>query len=67
MHIVMVDKLIAIVVLGDFLYAVDGLEMGVTIQSDLYDDLSLKIDERTPRPTAAAVLRDLIEIQSLTR
>jgi homoserine dehydrogenase len=47
---------------GDFLGACDSWEMGVEIQSDLYGRWYHKIWEREPLPTAAAMLRDALNI-----
>jgi len=46
----------------DFLAQCDGWEMGVEIQSDLYGIMYHKIWEREPLPTAAAMLRDAVNL-----
>ncbi len=46
----------------DFLAACNGWEMGVTFDSDLYGPMYFKTWEREPRPTAAAMLRDAVNI-----
>lgn len=43
-----------------FLGGICGWEMGVVFRSDLFDVVSLKIDEPTVTPTSAAVLRDIL-------
>lgn len=45
-----------------FLGRCSGWEMGVEIESDLYGRMFHKIWEREPLPTAAAMLRDAIDI-----
>ena len=45
---------------GSFVGLITGWEMGVVIESDLWDVLSLKIDEPSVVPTSAAVLRDIL-------
>ncbi len=45
-----------------FLGQCDGWEMGVEIQSDLYGKMYHKIWEREPLPTAAAMLRDAVNL-----
>jgi len=46
----------------DFLGGCDSWEMGIEIQSDLYGKLYHKIWEREPLPTAAAMLRDAVNL-----
>ncbi len=46
----------------DFLASCNGWEMGVTFDSDLYGPMYFKTWEREPGPTAAAVLRDAVNI-----
>ncbi|MFZ1756312.1 MAG: homoserine dehydrogenase, partial [Caldilineaceae bacterium] len=48
----------------DFLAGCDGWEMGVEIHSDLYGKMFHKIWEREPLPTAAAMLRDVVNLWS---
>ena len=36
--------------------------MGIAFHTDIYEDIYLKIDEREPTATAAAMLRDLIHL-----
>ncbi len=45
-----------------FLGRCDGWEMGVEIRSDLYGRMYHKIWEREPLPTAAAMLRDAVNL-----
>lgn len=47
---------------GDFLAGCDGWEMGVELHSDLYGRMYHKIWEREPLPTAAAMLRDAVNL-----
>lgn len=47
---------------ADFLAQVRGWEMGVVFETDIYEVISAKIDERGPMATAAAVLRDLVAV-----
>lgn len=46
----------------DFLARCGGWEMGVEIHSDLYGKMFHKIWEREPLPTAAAMLRDAVNL-----
>ncbi len=46
----------------DFLAGVRGWEMGVVFETDIYETIYAKIDERDPRTTAAAVLRDIVHV-----
>lgn len=46
----------------EFLGRCDSWEMGIEIQSDLYGTLYQKIWEDTPMPTAAAMLRDAVNL-----
>jgi homoserine dehydrogenase len=41
---------------------VDGWEMGVVFQSDLFESIFISIDERGPTGTAAAMLRDVVNL-----
>mmetsp|Transcript_6419 Transcript_6419/g.15192 ORF Transcript_6419/g.15192 Transcript_6419/m.15192 type:complete len:364 (-) Transcript_6419:42-1133(-) len=43
-----------------FLAGVVGWEMGIVLRSDLFEVVSLKIDEPSVVPTSAAVLRDVL-------
>jgi homoserine dehydrogenase len=47
---------------GDFLATCNGWEMGIEIRSDLYGVMYHKIWEREPLPTAAAMLRDAVNL-----
>ncbi len=47
---------------GDFLAGCDGWEMGIELRSDLYGLMFHKIWEREPLPTAAAMLRDAVNL-----
>lgn len=48
----------------DFLAGCQGWEMGIEIHSDLYGRLYHKVWEREPLPTAAAMLRDAVNLWS---
>lgn len=41
---------------------VDGWEMGVVFESDLFESVFISIDERGPTGTAAAMLRDVVNL-----
>lgn len=41
---------------------VDGWEMGVVFESDLFESIFISIDERGPMGTAAAMLRDVVNL-----
>jgi len=45
-----------------FIGGISGWEMGVVIDSDLWERLFLKIDEPSVIPTSAAVLRDIVRL-----
>ncbi len=45
-----------------FLGSVDGWEMGVVFHTDIFEIVYLKIDERGPMATAAAMLRDAVRL-----
>jgi homoserine dehydrogenase len=47
---------------GDFLAHCNGWEMGIEYRSDLYGLMFHKIWEREPLPTAAAMLRDAVNL-----
>ncbi len=47
---------------GDFLATCAGWEMGIELRSDLYGLMYHKIWEREPLPTAAAMLRDAVNL-----
>jgi homoserine dehydrogenase len=47
---------------SDFLADCDGWEMGIEVRSDLYGLMYHKIWEREPLPTAAAMLRDAVNL-----
>ncbi|HIQ12720.1 MAG TPA: homoserine dehydrogenase [Caldilineales bacterium] len=51
--------------LTSFLGGVDLWEMGIVFYTDIFEDLYLKIDERGPTATAAAVLRDVVHLAQL--
>ncbi|MCX6029557.1 MAG: homoserine dehydrogenase [Chloroflexi bacterium] len=46
----------------DFLASVSGWEMGIVFDTDIMGLQQLKVDERGPLPTAAAMLRDVINM-----
>lgn len=46
----------------DFLARVSGWEMGVVFETDIYETIFAKIDERDPLTTSAAVLRDMVNL-----
>lgn len=48
--------------ISSFLGSISEWEMGIVFYSDIYEDIYLKIDEREPIATAAAMLRDMITI-----
>jgi homoserine dehydrogenase len=50
---------------AEFLARCDGWEMGVEIHTDLYGTLYHKIWEQDPLPTAAAMLRDAVNLFGL--
>ncbi len=50
----------------DFLARVSGWEMGVVFETDIYETIFAKIDERDPVTTAAAVLRDVVNISRVS-
>ena len=50
---------------ASFLGQCSGWEMGVEIESDLYGHMFHKIWEREPLPTAAAMLRDAVNLLAL--
>jgi homoserine dehydrogenase len=47
---------------ADFLAGCSGWEMGIEIQSDIYGKMYYKLWEREPLPTAAAMLRDAVNL-----
>ena len=47
---------------SDFLAGCNGWEMGIEIETDIYGTLYHKIWEDSPIPTAAAMLRDAINL-----
>jgi homoserine dehydrogenase len=47
---------------GDFLAGVSGWEMGIVFDTDIMGLQQFKVDERGPIPTAAAMLRDVINL-----
>jgi len=48
----------------DFLASVSGWEMGIVFDTDIMGLQQFKVDERGPIPTAAAMLRDVINIST---
>ncbi len=46
----------------DFLAGCQGWEMGIVIETDIYGTMRYKIDERSALPTAAAMLRDAVNL-----
>jgi homoserine dehydrogenase len=46
----------------DFLAGVSGWEMGIVVDTDIMGLQQFKVDERGPIPTAAAMLRDVINL-----
>lgn len=48
----------------DFLASVSGWEMGIVFDTDTMGLQQFKVDERGPTPTAAAMLRDVIDLTS---
>lgn len=51
-----------VVPLDDFLGGCSSWEMGIEVQSDIYGKQCYKVWEREPLPTAAAMLRDAVNI-----
>lgn len=47
---------------GSFWAGVSDWQMGIAFHTDIYEEIYLKIDERGPTATAAAMLRDLIHL-----
>jgi homoserine dehydrogenase len=47
---------------SDFLAGVSGWEMGIVFETDIMGLQQFKVDERGPIPTAAAMLRDVINL-----
>jgi len=45
---------------NSFLVGVDGWEMGIVFETDIFEIVSMKIDERGPTGSAAAMLRDSV-------
>jgi homoserine dehydrogenase len=52
--------------LNEFLAGVTGWEMGIVFDTDIMGLQQFKVDERGPGPTAAAVLRDVINVINLS-
>jgi homoserine dehydrogenase len=52
---------------GSFLGCCDGWEMGIQIQTDYSQELSMKIMEKEPVSTCAAVVRDIINLSKPVR
>ncbi len=50
-----------------FLAGVSEWQMGITFYTDLYEEIYLKIDEKGPGATAAAMLRDVLDLAGLTK
>ena len=48
-----------------FLGSCDGWEMGIRLQTDYYEDISMKLKEEDPISTSAAVMRDIINVSLL--
>jgi len=44
---------------NSFLGGVSGWQMGIIFHTDIYEEISMKVDERDPTATAAAMLRDV--------
>jgi len=57
----------AVIARSEFLGQCDGWEMGIEIHSDLYGKMYYKLWEREPLPTAAAMLRDAVNILTTAR
>lgn len=47
---------------GDFLAQISGWEVGIQFQTDIYGELSLKVNTRDPITTSAAMLRDVVTL-----
>ncbi|RME85459.1 MAG: homoserine dehydrogenase [Caldilineae bacterium] len=52
---------------SSFLGSISEWQMGIVFHTDIYEDIFLKIDERGPTATAAAMLRDVLQIASSAR
>jgi hypothetical protein len=48
--------------LDTVLGGIDLWEMGIVYHTDIFEDMYLKIDERGPLATAAAMLRDSVNL-----
>ena len=51
-----------LVALDSFLGGINSWEMGIVFHTDIFEIISLKIDERGPMGTAAAMLRDVVQL-----
>ena len=51
----------------DFLAAINGWEMGIVFDTDIMGLQQFKVDERGPVPTAAAMLRDVINLATVNK
>ncbi|MCO6449702.1 MAG: homoserine dehydrogenase [Caldilineales bacterium] len=49
---------------SSFLGGISEWQMGIAFFTDIYEDIYLKIDEREPTATAAAMLRDVISLST---
>ena len=47
---------------NSFLGGVSDWQMGIIFHTDIYEEISMKVDERDPTATAAAMLRDTIHL-----
>lgn len=45
-----------------FLGKLEGWQMGIVFYTDIYEEIYLKVDERGPGATAAAMLRDIVNL-----
>ena len=46
-----------------FLGGITGWQMGIVFETDLFEEVYLKVDEKRPGGTAAAMLRDVIQLR----
>jgi len=47
---------------SSFLGGVSDWQMGIVFHTDIYEEIAMKVDERDPTATAAAMLRDVVNL-----
>ncbi len=47
---------------SSFLGGISDWQMGIIFHTDIYEEISMKVDERDPTATAAAMLRDVVNL-----